>query len=538
MSLDMTLNKQQTNLLKYCIDRYKENKLKEEYFSLHNIYKKKCFLDKANKTNKDILLSATKNDFKFFIDCYWAYEINSEFMKHGFHGYQLDVIQSLQDIVFGKGKSKTVITIPPRHGKTLLMINFMAWTYIYNAMCRYIYTSYSQQLVLKGSNDVKNILKSELVYNLIGKIIDKNQDSKTYWSTKGGGGGFYAVSMGGAITGFGAGNTGDMYSGAIVIDDPMKASDIRYQVAVENTKSFYTNTLLTRRNRGEQTPIILTMQTLGKEDLSCYIKNNDSNVKKISYAVLNESETKTLIEKIMSVEAALKMKKNPEENAVFECQYQQNPVESEDVIIKTEWWGFYEENVLDLDLKYTFITTDLAFTQKTSSDWSVICCWGKGNDNKIYLLDMYRKKLEYTEIKKDFLLFYDKWKTIKVMNRSFVFCSKFYIEDTTPSKPLISDLKNNIPNVVLLERNKDKYTRVSVCIGEIQNKLILLPKDREFTRDIIDECFYFRANNSHKHDDIVDNIADAITQEIKIKNSIFSDEAMKAYEKAINDLNY
>jgi predicted phage terminase large subunit-like protein len=194
----------------------------------------------------------------------------------------------------------------------------------------------------------------------------------------------------------------------------------------------------------------------------------------------------------------------------FETQYQQNPIDSQDILIKNEWWRHYTCEPLDLDLKNIFITCDLALTEKTTSDYSVICAWGVDSENKLYLLDGMRTKARYNEIKQVFISFYQKWNYNKYANRNYIKASQFFIEDVSVSKPLIDDLRNVISIIKPIPRNTSKTARMEASSTTIANGFVFLPKNLPFAQELVDEAYHFRADNSHRHDDIVDNLCDAI----------------------------
>lgn len=204
----------------------------------------------------------------------------------------------------------------------------------------------------------------------------------------------------------------------------------------------------------------------------------------------------------------------------FETQYQQNPIDTSNIIIKREWFKFYSD-INDIRLKYIFITCDTATKIQKHNDYSVMSCWGMsidGEKRKIYLLDMFRAKVEWNDLEREAKSFYQKWQSIMNHNNK-IFCKTFYIEDASSGTQLIQTFRRNtnIP-INAVKRDKDKYERLSTIISFIENDTVYLPNNKNFTNELIDECVRFRKDDSHDHDDALDTLIDALYYEILENN--------------------
>ncbi len=93
--------------------------------------------------------------------------------------------------------------------------------------------------------------------------------AKDDWRTAKGGV-CYSQGTGGTITGFGAGKFRDSFGGAIIIDDPHKASEARSNTIRKGVIEWFQNTLESRTNSPD-TPIIVIMQRLHEEDLAGWL---------------------------------------------------------------------------------------------------------------------------------------------------------------------------------------------------------------------------------------------------------------------------
>lgn len=105
--------------------------------------------------------------------------------------------------------------------------------------------------------------------------LKKDAQSKSKWFNEYGGG-VYATSSGGAITGFGAGvSESTEFSGAIIIDDPLKPDDAFSEIKRKAINDRYNNTIRSRVN-SRDTPIIVIMQRLHEDDMSGYLLDGGS----------------------------------------------------------------------------------------------------------------------------------------------------------------------------------------------------------------------------------------------------------------------
>jgi predicted phage terminase large subunit-like protein len=87
-----------------------------------------------------------------------------------------------------------------------------------------------------------------------------------------------------------------------------------------------------------------------------------------------------------------------------------------------------------------------------------------------------------------------------------------YIEDKASGTGLIQQLNKNdqfIP-VIPVQRTVDKLTRLMEVQPRIQSGGVYLPESAPWVVDFISECEAFAANNTHKHDDQIDPLCDAI----------------------------
>lgn len=174
---------------------------------------------------------------------------------------------------------RLIINVPPGYTKTeLASIGYMARGLAVNAMARFLHLSYSDKLVLQNSSTAREIVKSEAFQAMWPIEIKTDTDSKKIWHTNYNGG-ITATSAGGQVTGFRAGHMDETkFTGALVIDDPVKPDDANSETIREAVNNGYNETIASRVAI-ETIPIIVIMQRIHWNDLSGYLLRGGSGEK-------------------------------------------------------------------------------------------------------------------------------------------------------------------------------------------------------------------------------------------------------------------
>lgn len=172
--------------------------------------------------------------------------------------------------------SRLIINVPPGYTKTeLASISYMARGFALNSASRFLHLSYSDNLVLQNSNTVREIVKSKNFQAMWDVGVKTDTDSKKIWHTTDNGG-LTATAAGGQVTGFRAGHMDhEKFSGALIIDDPVKPDDA-YSETIRNKVNNSYNETIASRVAIETVPIIVIMQRIHWDDLSGYLLRGGS----------------------------------------------------------------------------------------------------------------------------------------------------------------------------------------------------------------------------------------------------------------------
>ncbi|HEM7794945.1 TPA: helicase, partial [Acinetobacter nosocomialis] len=380
-----------------------------------------------SRTNIDPVKTKAKRikcekEHLFFTRAFFLPRMGFKFSVNWHHEYIADKID---EVIAGKVKN-LVINVPPGSGKTELLTNLIARGIARNPRSRFLYLSFSQSLVEDVSATARNIVKSEDFQSLWPVKISTSTDAKSSWKTTVDGydaGHVYSASMGGQVTGRRAGTlANEGFTGAIILDDPLKPEDAFSQTARRKANRKILNTVNSRKAKSD-TPIILIMQRLHVEDPTNFVLtgNVPGEWEQISIpALIDDEYISKLPKKIQrkiprnverdakgrqsywplkeSLQSLLQLEQGGQDKDgatvsryTFASQYQQAPKKLGGDLVKAEWFPRY----LDLPvLKWRAIWADTAQKTKEHNDFSVFLCAGLGYDNNLYIIDVKRGKWE------------------------------------------------------------------------------------------------------------------------------------------------
>lgn len=328
--------------------------------------------------------------------------------KPNLYDYQLEITATLKKVISGE-ITKLIINIPPRYRKTEIAVKmFVSYCLAVNAKSKFIHLSYSDDLALDNSEAIKDIVQSDAYQKLFPVALKKDSKSKKKWYTHKGGG-VYATSAGGQVTGFGAGKSIEEYElddltdndideffkntafspnefgGAIIIDDPNKPEDAFSTTLIKRINDRFDSTIKNRVN-SRHTPIIVIQQRVAKNDLSGYLLEQSNDWTLLKLPALSE-DMQPLCDKFHTVEELLKLKEQNEK--VFNNQYQQDPKPLEGLMYNIE-------KVDTIELKGISIATCDPADDGKCYTASVFACI---HSNKVWVYDILYNQSGSTDIK-------------------------------------------------------------------------------------------------------------------------------------------
>ena len=428
-------------------------------------------------------------------------------------GQHRRIADALNDVFTGKVK-RLIINIPPRYSKTEMIKSFMAQGLAINPASLFLILSYSDSLALSSSLAVREIVNMPEYQGLFGVQVKKNVDSKRRWDTTSGGG-IYATSTLGQVTGFGAGamdltedeqkaeedytnallqaTANAEFAGAIVIDDPIKPEDALSDLVRDKVNARFETTIRSRTN-SRNTPIIIIMQRLALNDLSGYLMETEKDVWTVlSLPALIEDEKgeRALFPHKHTVEELKKLRDI--DPFTFDTQYQQNPIPKEGLMYSR---GFKTYEYFQLPSSAKAISKNYTDTADDGTDY--LC-----SVNYIETeFGMFVRDVLYTDQPMEFT----EPQTAKMMNADGVEFAK--IESNNGGKGFARNverelrlMKNTSTTIDWFFQGKNKAARIFTHSNEVQN-LVYMPSDWQhrwprFYKDVTT----YKKTGKNAHDD-------------------------------------
>jgi predicted phage terminase large subunit-like protein len=414
------------------------------------------------------------------------------------------------------GAQNLMVNIAPRFSKTQTVCNLIEYATGLMPDSEWIYTSYAAELAVAQTEKIRNTMRQPWYQDMFpDALLAKSRDaaSKKHFFRTLAGGSVYAAGIDGTITGFGAGKTRGGPGGAVVIDDPIKMSEARQEVARKKVVNSYNGTLKSRRN-SSHTPFIFIAQRSGPDDLCGWIlKNEPNDWYQLKMPVFDDVLESSIWEARISTQQLIDLK--TVDPFTYYSQYQQQPRPEGGSVVQESWLLEYDDLAAVMrrcDL--FFITGDTAMKEKESSDYSVFALWGIEGDRKLYLLDQIRGRWAYptlVENARQFWRDHGHWTNV---HRA----SGMYIEDKVSGTSLIQTLGlEEIPIEAWTPADygatgDDKVSRMKDASWHAYRGKVVIPNPliAPWVNEWVDEITGFSADMSHTYDDQCDNFSMAV----------------------------
>jgi predicted phage terminase large subunit-like protein len=417
----------------------------------------------------------------------------------------LDLICSRLHAVAKGEIRRLIITMPPRHLKSVCVSVALPAFYLgHNPSAEVMAVSYGQELAKTFADDTRTVMTSDFYKRIFPtRLASGRQALHTLKTTARGI--RRATSMEGAATGVGA----DL----LIFDDPQKANGALSAAVRGSSNESYRGTFIGRSNNPAKSRTIIVMQRLHEDDFAGFVQTLGTKWDVLNLPAIAEQDEAypytTYLGRHMyrrAEGAALHPARLPLEElktirtdvgeAIWATQYMQRPAPAGGLFVNTEWFKRYTEADLPKPFERIVQSWDTAQTIGQWSDFSVCTTWGI-KDKRSYLLHVYRKRVEYPELKR------------AVIEQAETHgATEIIVEDHTTGKSLIQDLRND--GFYRIEGRRpvgDKQMRMTQQAGRIQNGLVYVPQEAHWLADYLYELAIFP---NGKHDDQVDSTSQAL----------------------------
>ena len=430
-------------------------------------------------------------DFLSFVKEVWP-----AFIEGRHHKVMAEAFERVAD---GKLK-RLIINMPPRHTKSEFASFLLpAWFLARYPDKKIIQTAHTAELAVGFGRKVRNVFTDTSFQELF-PATNLRADSKAAgrWNTDRGGE-YFAIGVGGAVTGKGA----DL----LIIDDPHSEQDAaqgQYHPEVfDRVYEWYTSGPRQRLQPGGS--IIVVMTRWSKRDLTGKIiesstqRDGSDEWEVIQLPAIMPSGNPLWpeywgIDELEALRAELPASK-------WSAQYQQDPTSEEGAIIKREWWKEWKED-RPPSCEFIIQSWDTAFLKTQRADYSACTTWGvflneEEDAMHIILLDAYKERLEFPELKKKAFKSWTEWEP-----------DAFIVEAKASGMPLIFELRQmGIPvGEFTPSKGNDKIARVNAVADLFASGIVWHPSKR-WAEEVIEE---FASFPSGDYDDLVDSSTQAL----------------------------
>ena len=389
---------------------------------------------------------------------------------------------------------RLIINMPPRHTKSEFASYLLpAWFLGNFPEKKIIQTSHTAELAVGFGRKVRNLVDSDVFAETFpGVGLQADSKAAGRWNTNHRGD-YFAIGVGGAVTGKGA--------DILIIDDPHSEQEAALAATspeiYDKVYEWYTSGPRQRLQPGGS--IVIVMTRWSQRDLTGQVLKADAQRGGEGWEVIEFPAIlpsgKPLWPSFWSL-AELEALREELPNGKWQAQYQQNPVGNESAIIKRDWWQWWEEDNPP-ECEYILQAWDTAFEKNNRADYSAGTTWGvfthhKDNQKYLILLNTYKKRVEFPDLKRDVLREYNEYEPDTLI-----------VEKKASGAPLIYDLRAmGIPvSEYTPSKGQDKFARLNSVSDIIASGKVWVPRTR-WAEELVDEIASFP---SGEHDDLVDS---------------------------------
>lgn len=423
--------------------------------------------------------------------------------------HHTEIIKCLHAVARGE-MQRLMIFCPPRHGKSELCSRFFPAWYLGHNPNRYIITSsYSQDLATDFGEKVRDLVRDPLHTEIFPECQMTESSTAKNRFTLSKGGAYFAVGVGGAITGRGA--------HLLLIDDPIKDREQAFsETERKRIHDWFKYVAYTRLMPNGA--VILINTRWHADDLSGHeLQAEMDRERKEGWHVLSlpavskegdlfREPGEALWPEFYSKDALDRIREAVGPIA-WAALYDQNPVSEEGTPFKREWLQTYKD--IEPRTMNKYILIDPAHSKKKTSDYTAMVVVGLGSDRNYYVLDLIRDRLGLTERGDKLFELHRRWKPMSTGYERYGLQSDIeYLKDRM-------ERENYRFAITELGGSLRKEERIKRLIPLCQQKRMWLPRELHRTdnegkeRDLVDD--FIRQEYSEfpasKHDDLLDALA-------------------------------
>jgi predicted phage terminase large subunit-like protein len=425
------------------------------------------------------------------------------FLKKAFrvaHGEKLGTQPYLTYISFHLSKIRTgeerffLINLPPQHLKTFCSTCLIAWYLGHYPKRRVLLVGYSDEHAKTISRQIREVMNSHWYGTVFSARISRQVSSASNFETTEGGG-VYAVSANGSVTG----RRADL----IVYDDPLQIGDCNDLDLMENINARFDSVIMSRLSNPAKGAVVIVAHRLHENDISGHVLKQGGYrhiclpliaPRKERYTMGDETWTRAKGDLLRPDQYSAKDIKRVRQvaNPDFETFYQQNPGGGSSITIKREYIQVVSLHLPPLPIVLSVDAGHGSLSGRSS--FSVIQKWSPF-EGEHALIDQFRERCGFDEL----------WSALKRFAKRRP--AAILVENAAYGRALIERAKRfHRYNVIPVDLDgRSKIERLAPHMKLIRKRGIVIPAAAEWGEDYVQEMMAFPNGPS-------DDQVDATTQ--------------------------
>lgn len=422
--------------------------------------------------------------------------------KQFLDNWHIDAILFRLTLGFQGKMPRLIINLPPRYLKSFIVsVVWPAFVLGLDPAAKIICVSYSEEITKVLARDFRRIVESEWYRKLFPNVVlTKSTEGEVVTDQ---GGGRYAISVGGSLTGRG----GDY----IIIDDPIRPEDVLSAKARQSNNEWFKSTLLSRLDDKQLSVLILVMQRLHVNDLTGFIEGSGgfhklslpAIAKKDEYIAVGAEEFyhREVDEPLHAERENLQVLEDIRNQIGlhnFTAQYQQSPEAPEGALFKKHYLQVTTVLPKIRPCGRWWISIDSALSTSETADYSAITL-GYSDETGHYILNAERGRWDYEALKG------------KALHLANIFPeATFVVEHASSGISLIQYMKKHGISVMPHLAKGDKMARAALVIPIFADKRVSIVRragHEAWIEPLINEFLSFPFG---RFDDKVDSVVQAL----------------------------
>jgi predicted phage terminase large subunit-like protein len=307
---------------------------------------------------------------------------------------------------------RLIVTMPPRHGKSVLISRYLPAWYLGRHPDRdVLLVCYGKELA-EDHGDFARQLLTTWGPQVFG--VNVTDTAAANWKIADREGMMLSRSIRGEITGRGA--------HLLIIDDPIKDElDAQSELKRERVWSWWQSTGSTRLQLiGGDAAAVLVQTRWHEDDFAARLKATGEWTTLNLPALAEEDDElgrevgEPLAAELLDREEYKKVKRE-KGSYFFAAMYQQKPAPAEGVLFKRKHFRYYRteglyyalpkededgDRLIDRGFCVVYQTVDTAISDKETADWTVVSTWAATKERDLLLLDVQRRHYEDQELER------------------------------------------------------------------------------------------------------------------------------------------